>query len=146
MRAMWWILPETATMSAPLSVQAAAAAPTATISAAPEPTGNVLPLTRFPPHSWEAFTDGDGIPALCTESSVCGDEPVRPPYTEKTELSAQIAAYIRRRSPVPGSRAALRAVCSATRSTFPASARPRPTGWRLPWGASGIGATARIPT
>ena len=43
----------------------------------------------------EAFTDGDGIPALAWESSVCGDEPVRPSYTEKTELSAQLAAYIR---------------------------------------------------
>ena len=42
-----------------------------------------------------AFTDGDGLPALAWESSVSADTPVRPEFVEGTERSAQLAAYIR---------------------------------------------------
>ena len=134
-------------VDSPLSVQAAAAAPTATTSAAPEPTGNVPPLTRFPPHSWgrRSRTETEfrllpGSPPYAA-MSLCAR-----PTRKKPSFRHSLRLISGRRSPVPGSRAASRAVCSATRSTFPASARPRPTGWRLPWGALGIGATARIPT
>ncbi len=109
--------------------------------------GNVLPLTRFPPHSWgrRSRTETEfrllpGSPPYAA-MSLCAR-----PTRKKPSFRHRLRLISGRRSPVPGSRAALRAVCSATRSTFPASARPRPTGWRLPWGASGIGATARIPT
>ena len=43
----------------------------------------------------DAFTDGDGLPALAWESSVSADTPVRPEFVEGTERSAQLAAYIR---------------------------------------------------
>ncbi len=43
----------------------------------------------------EAFADADGMPVLKWESAVSGDTPVRPGFTEKTALSAQLATYIR---------------------------------------------------
>ena len=42
-----------------------------------------------------AFADGQGYPVLLWESSVCTDKPVRPAFTESTELSAQLAGYIK---------------------------------------------------
>ncbi len=42
-----------------------------------------------------AFTDSQGNPILLWESSVCTDIPVRPAFTESTELSAQLAEYIK---------------------------------------------------
>ena len=43
----------------------------------------------------DAFADGQGYPSLRWESSVCTDKPVRPAFTESTELSAQLAGYIK---------------------------------------------------
>ena len=42
-----------------------------------------------------AFTDGAKLPRLVWESSVSSAEPVRPIFTERTELSAQLAGYIK---------------------------------------------------
>ncbi len=43
----------------------------------------------------DAFTDGETLPCLKWESSVSTDTPVRPAFVEGTELSAQLAAYIK---------------------------------------------------
>ena len=43
----------------------------------------------------DAFADGQGYPSLRWESSVCTDKTVRPAFTESTELSAQLAGYIK---------------------------------------------------
>ena len=43
----------------------------------------------------EAFADGDALPVLRWVSKISADEPVYPAFVEGTELSAQLAAYIR---------------------------------------------------
>lgn len=43
----------------------------------------------------DAFTDGDTLPILKWESSVSTDEPEGPAFVEGSELSAQLAAYIK---------------------------------------------------
>ena len=43
----------------------------------------------------EAFADGDALPVLRWVSKISADEPVYPAFVESTELSAQLAAYIR---------------------------------------------------
>ena len=43
----------------------------------------------------DAFVDGETLPYLSWESSVSTDSPVRPAFVEGTELSAQLAAYIK---------------------------------------------------
>ncbi len=42
-----------------------------------------------------AFTDGDTLPKLAWEDAVSTAKPVRPAFTEATELSAQLAEYIK---------------------------------------------------
>ena len=43
----------------------------------------------------DAFEDGDTLPRLKWEAFVSADTPVRPAFVEGTELSAQLAAYIK---------------------------------------------------
>ena len=47
-----------------------------------------------------AFVPGDMHPVLAWESSVCTDTPVRPAFEEGTELSAELAEYIKEASTV----------------------------------------------